>query len=345
MKIPAPLSLVPMKAAKTHQVRFGETKKTESAKPKRHLSIKGILVSTFFIANIISFGLIFQELFKDDNDLKQRSENQSMFLTHIKLISTLKKESRDLKEYSSAFLDALENLYWASNGRKLPSQWWSNKLTYQYQGVLGALIEDDALIQEPSAPLSKQELDNLYNRYVQRPDTVKTFAIRKFGLAKILKQGYIQIDEKVEQAYEQYRQSGQGKQNPISKDEFALFADTYRFFRAIQQMPHPPEATPELEAIYNQYLERVIAKHAQNPNLPELKPYLQNARVEAQKQFTDLQKERIWTMSKDFGHMGYQVLLMFGFTHLFIYLENSRNTKSQDASPEAPQDPALKEES
>ncbi len=321
--VSTPLCSAARNAVKSPQIRFGEEPIVKPDKAKWQFSLKDFLSGVFYVAFAISSTMCVFKITKAQRMFDNRETYRNSVVFRVLTLVTLKEEHQD------KFEPCLTSLCKTANEGTLPEPWQSasTRATQSYRDVFTSLAQDEALLLKSSAPLDAKAMETLYERYAQRPESIKAF-----GLRPTLKQGFLQIDAKLEQAYEQYLQTGEGKQNPVSKDEFALLADTYRFFR---QAHHQYDNVIPVQKLYKEYLDTVIAKHAQNPNLPGLKAYADKALVSYEKDFEKLNHERPRTMLKHCGYLGYHLLLLLGFMKLVEFLEKSKQAKAPTENREA----------
>ncbi len=306
----------------------GKQKPQKSAKSKKQFGIKSLFSAVTYLA--LASAMVGQcyRSFQAFADLFYRDRYKSSVLYHAKGLpgGTYKiyDTRKDQNESIGRFNERLESLYVRSNTEKSPTKWTTDvirmgKASYD---VFDSLVEDNVLFEKYAQSHSSGDLDTLYHHYVERPESFENFTWGKIDQTTSPRMLW-----KLRQAYDQRLFSCEGKFNPVSKDEFALLTDTYLFFQ--QASEKYPEYRRFPEPMYRDYLGTVIAKHAQNPNLPALKAYYQNAVKLYEKAITINPAQEINTVVTKFflGELFFAVM-MFAYWDRQSVLKLFRSVKT-----------------
>ncbi len=151
--------------------------------------------------------------------------------------------------------------------------------------VFSSLKADEAFLKARSYPLSQTDLKDLYQNYLLRPDSEE--ALKSNQKAPPALKVSSETLKALKKAYPLYGKQVNGKQNPVSLDEFSMMADIHHFF-SHTMVSFEENGLPE--AIFHDYAKTVLAKHAQNPQLLFVKTYYESATA-ALKQLTEDDKQ------------------------------------------------------
>ncbi len=321
-------------------IHFSGNQNPKPAKSKKQFGTKSLFSIMTYVASGAALLVTGRDTYQAAQKIAIREEYRSKVLFQISEILSAKRfripEYADLDGTPYMFIRELEirlkMLHEGPDGKLLLQRWDSDELnaTRQYYGVFSTLTRHEALLKKHPQGLSKTTLRALYEDYLKEPESLNIFGWGRFQ----------EKDNKLMTDFQQYRMSKQGKRNPVSMDDFALLTDTYQFYSNVTGQP---DSRKDLQAVYHEYLQTVIAKHAQNPNLPDIKAYSEKMQAAYEKAFEKLDDEHFRVMSTHYGYLGYQLLILMVFHHWAKIAGKFRKAKSLAASQDSTTPKASKE--
>ncbi len=345
MKIAAvstPLRPAPRRAVKSPPLRFDGKNLTGAEgknKPRWYSKIKFSIFQLLMLTGVVASGLAF----KTHNDQLER-QGIALDFQHRNHLDEL-KTNHDFSVFNRLSNNSPlypgyppdDGAYTAFVNQGIHMVWDSTKhqnflhrksgdfMAWQWEDARTSIRLDESFLKSCNYPLNQADMKELYQRYLSRPDSEWTLRYSKNAESQLKPSSKTLKTLKAE--YPEYAKAANGKRNPISLEEFALMVEMYHFFSHILA-GDGYKGTPE--EIFQRYTETVLAKHAENPKLPFLKPYYENAKAGLKQLAHDKQQIRNMIL-KELFIKGVDILLLLGF---IVALHLPRNAKLlEDKNP------------